>query len=144
MGITSISMITASPGLSRSSKARGQAPVWPWPGCDINYREWCAQAWCKAMIHAMQGHPRQTSHNEEFWQNMVHWRRKQQPTSIFLPWELTIWKGKKIWHQKMSLPSWKVSSMILGKSGGQLLTAPVRMQQLGQSGNGAHCGCVWW
>ena len=35
----------------------------------------------------MQGHPRQTGHNEEFWQNVVHWRRKWQPTPVFLPRE---------------------------------------------------------
>ena len=32
-------------------------------------------------------------------------------------------------------PGQKVSNMLLGKSGGQLLTAPERMKQLGQSGN---------
>ena len=26
-------------------------------------------------------------HGEGFWQNMVHWRRKWQTTSIFLPWK---------------------------------------------------------
>ena len=35
----------------------------------------------------MQGHPRQTNHGEEFWQNVVHWRRKQQTTPVFLPQE---------------------------------------------------------
>ena len=49
------------------------------------------------------------------------------------PW--TVWKGKNIWHWKMSPPSWEVSNMLLGKSRGQLLTAPERMKQLGQSGN---------
>ena len=34
----------------------------------------------------------------------------------------------------MSPPGWKLSNMLLGKSGGQLLTAP-RMKQLGQSIN---------
>ena len=33
---------------------------------------------------------------------------------------------------KMSLPGQKVPSMLLGKSGGQLLIAPERMKQLGQ------------
>ena len=27
------------------------------------------------------------SHSEEFWQNVVHWRRKWQPTWVFLPEE---------------------------------------------------------
>ena len=35
----------------------------------------------------MQCNPRCTSHSEEFWQNMVHWRREWQPTAGFLPRE---------------------------------------------------------
>ena len=34
------------------------------------------------------GPPRQTDHGEEFWQNMVHWRREWQASSAFLTWEL--------------------------------------------------------
>ena len=34
-------------------------------------------------------------------------------------------------------PGWKVSSVLLGKSGGQILIAPERMKWLGQSGNDA-------
>ena len=39
------------------------------------------------MSHALWGHPRQMSHVGEFWQNVVHWRREWQTTSVFLPWE---------------------------------------------------------
>ena len=35
----------------------------------------------------------------------------------------------------MSPPGWKVSNLLLGKSGRQLLTAAARMKLLGQSGN---------
>jgi len=38
-------------------------------------------------------------------------------------------------------PGWKVSNMILGKSTGQLLTAPERMKLLSQTT--LSCGCVW-
>ena len=31
------------------------------------------------MSHTAQGHPRWTGHSEEFYQNVVHWRRKWQP-----------------------------------------------------------------
>ena len=31
--------------------------------------------------------PRWAGHSEEFWQNVVHWRRKWQPTLVFLPGE---------------------------------------------------------
>ena len=37
--------------------------------------------------HAVWGHPRQTGHGGEVWQNVVHWRRAWQTTSVFLPWE---------------------------------------------------------
>ena len=40
-----------------------------------------------------------------------------------------------IWHRQTSPPGQKVSNMLPGKSGGQLLTAPERMKRLGQSGN---------
>ena len=41
----------------------------------------------EAMSHTMQGYQRLTSHSEEFWQNMVHWRRKWQSNSVFFPGE---------------------------------------------------------
>ena len=37
----------------------------------------------------------------------------------------------------MSLPSWKVSNILLGKTEGQLLIAPERMKRLSQSENNA-------
>ena len=40
------------------------------------------------MNHILQSHPRLTSHSEEFWQDLIHWRRKWQPTPVFLPREL--------------------------------------------------------
>ena len=39
------------------------------------------------LSHAVWGHPRQTGHGGEVWQNVVHWRREWQTTSVFLPWE---------------------------------------------------------
>ena len=50
---------------------------------------------------------------------------------------------QKIQNRKMRLPGWKVSNVLLGKSGGQLLIAPERMKWLRQSRNGILCGCVW-
>ena len=32
------------------------------------------------------GHPRRTGHGE-VWQNVLHWRREWQTTSVFLPWD---------------------------------------------------------
>ena len=43
----------------------------------------------------------------------------------------------------MCPPGLKVSNMLLGKSGGELLIAPERMKQLGQSGNDTQlCMCL--
>ena len=39
------------------------------------------------MSHALEGHARRTRHGRKFWQNVVHWRREWQTTSVFLPWE---------------------------------------------------------
>ena len=39
------------------------------------------------LSHAMWDHPRWTGHGGEVWQNVVHWRREWQTTSVFLPWE---------------------------------------------------------
>ena len=36
------------------------------------------------MSHAMQGHPTQMGHSEEFGQNVTHWRRKRQPIPVSL------------------------------------------------------------
>ena len=33
------------------------------------------------------GNPRWAGHGGEIWQNVVHWRREWQTTSVFLPWE---------------------------------------------------------
>ena len=45
------------------------------------------------------------------------------------------WKGKMIWQEKMSTPGQKMSSMLLGKSKGQLLIVTEIMKWLDQSGN---------
>ena len=39
------------------------------------------------LSHALWGHPRWVGHGGEVWQNVVHWRRKWQTTSLFLLWE---------------------------------------------------------
>ena len=39
------------------------------------------------LSHAVWSHPKQMGHGGEFWQNVVHWRREWQTTSVFLPWE---------------------------------------------------------
>ena len=39
------------------------------------------------MSHAVQGQPEWMGHGGPFWQNVVHWRRKLQTTSAFLPWD---------------------------------------------------------
>ena len=66
----------------------------------------------------MQGHPRWTGHSGKFWQNVVPGREMANRSNILaVRTPLTIWKGKKIWHWKMSYPGWKLSNKL--QSGGQ-------------------------
>ena len=37
--------------------------------------------------HALQGHSKWMGESEEFWQNVVHWRREWQTKSVFLSQE---------------------------------------------------------
>ena len=39
------------------------------------------------MRHTKHGYPIWMGHSREFWQNMIHWRREWQTTSVNLPWE---------------------------------------------------------
>ena len=93
----------------------------------------------EAMSHAVYGHPRQRGHSGEFWQNVIHWRRKWQTTSVYLPWEPhELYKRtKKLLYLKMSPPDLKMPNMLLGKNRGELLIATESMKRLGQSGNDA-------
>ena len=91
----------------------------------------------EATSYAVQGHPRQTGQSEEFWQNVVPWRKGWQITPVFLPQKPheQYKKRQNIWHQKRSSP--RSEGVPLGKSREQLLIAPERMKVLGQSRNDA-------
>ena len=59
----------------------------------------------EAISHATQGHPRRMGYGREFWQNVVHWRRQWQTTSVFLLKNpMNSIKRQKIWHWKISSP----------------------------------------
>ena len=62
----------------------------------------------------------------EFWQNMVLWRREWLTTPVLLLQELheQYEKTKRYDIERQAPVGWKVSNMLLGKSGGQLLIAP--------------------
>ena len=47
-------------------------------------------------------------HGGEFWQNVVHWKREWQTTSVFLPWEPheQYEKAKKDMRLNDELPTW--------------------------------------
>ena len=67
----------------------------------------------------VQGHPIWISHSEEFWQKVVHWRRKWQTTLAFLlqePYE-QYKKAKRYDTGRCAPPPGeKVSKMLLGKN----------------------------
>ena len=48
------------------------------------------------------GNPRRAGHGGEIWQNVVHWRREWQTTSVFLPWEP---------HEQWFFTGYKVASI---------------------------------
>ena len=58
------------------------------------------------MSHSLKGHLKRMCYSEELWQSVIHWRREWQNYSSILAvrtlW--TVWKGKNIWHQKMTPP----------------------------------------
>ena len=49
----------------------------------MNIQDWSPLGWTLGWLYI----PRGTDHGGEFWQNVVHWRRKWKTTSVFLPWE---------------------------------------------------------
>ena len=78
-------------------------------------------------------------------QNMVHWRRKWKPTSVFLPQNFTdSMKKQKDMIPEDDPPGWKVYNMLPGKSRGHLLTTPVRMKGWPEAEMMLSCECVWW
>ena len=53
----------------------------------LGWTGWLALSNSIKLSHAMWGHPRRTGYGGEVWQNVVHWRREGQTTSVFLPWK---------------------------------------------------------
>ena len=93
----------------------------------------------------MQGHPRWSDPSEEFWKNVAHLEKEMATHSGILAWKTpwTVWKGKKIWQRNMSLPGWKVPSMLLGKSRGQLLILQKERSGWAKAEIMLNFGCVW-
>ena len=57
------------------------------------------------LSHAMWGHPRRMGHGGKVWQNVVHWRREWQTTSVFLSWEPhEQYEKEKDWTLKDEVP----------------------------------------
>ena len=83
---------------------------------------------------AVWGHPRQTGHGGEVWQNVVHWRRGMENRFVILALitPQTVCKGKMIGHWKMDSPGPKVPNMLLEISGE---ITPERMKGWSQSKN---------
>ena len=76
--------------------------------------------------------------SEKMWSTGGGNDKPLQYSCLETPW--TVWKGRKIGHWKMKPPGEKVSIMLLGKKGGQLILAPKRGKWLGQSKNDVNCG----
>ena len=90
----------------------------------------CVTQWS----YTMQGQTIWMGHSEVFWQNVVHWKRNHNPLQYSF---LEIFKDSSISQKDMALegdlPAWHVSSMLLGKSRGQLIISLERMKRLTSS-----------
>ena len=85
----------------------------------------------EAMSHAMQGHPNGwviVESSDTTWFTREGNANHSSVLASRMPW--TIWKGKKMWHQKMIPPGEKVSNILLEMS---IEIVPERMKRLGQS-----------
>ena len=65
----------------------------------------CITQWSCESCHA--GPPKMHSRSEEFWQNVVHWRRKWWPTPVFLPGEP---------HGSWTVPEYSLEGLILNET----------------------------
>ena len=101
------------------------APIFSWTTCNV----------AVLLDHEqyMWGHPRRAGHGGEVWQNVVHWRRECQTTSVFLPWEPhEEYEKARRQDTEDELPRSEVPSMILEISGE---ITPERMKGWSQSKN---------
>ena len=88
--------------------------------------------------HAIQGHPKWMGQSEEFWQNVVHWRREWQTTQYSCHENpMNNIMGQKDMILEDMPPRSEGSNMLSRKGEGQLLTAPETMKLLGWSENDA-------
>ena len=99
-----------------------------YPGEGACMTQWRYEPWCT-------GPPKMDS---SWWRVLRKYGPLEEEManhSSNLAWRTpcTIWKGKKVWHQKSLLD--QVSNILLGKSWGQLQIASERMKRMGQSGN---------
>ena len=106
----------------------------------------------EAMSHAVQGHPKWMGHCEDFWQNMVLWRREwhllqysclensmKQP---ILMW--TVWKDKKMTSEDEP-PQVGRCPYTIGKEW-RVIPNSSRKKWSSQAKveTTLSCGCVWW
>ena len=88
-------------------------------------------------------HRRKLGHGEEFWHNMVHWRREWQTASAFLSWEPhQQYKGAK----RCDTERWTPPRLV----GVQYATREEQRNSSQKEWRGwastalPSCGCVWW
>ena len=96
----------------------------------------------ETMSHAVWGHPKWTGHGGEVWQNVVHWRREWQTTSVFLPSEP---------HNSMKKQNDRILKEELPRSvGAQYATGDQwrnnsrKNEETVKAKATPSCGCDWW
>ena len=84
----------------------------------------------ETMSHTVQAQPRRMGHGEDFQENVVHWGWQTTP-AFMCKSPMSSMRKQKDMTLEDEPSDQKVSSVLLGKSTGQLLTAPERMKQPG-------------
>ena len=107
-----------------------------WIGVWWHLPSWStALSWWKGLCNSVKVWAMLCRATQDGWVTVVHWRRTLPLTPVFLSGEphRQYKKTKRHDNGRWTPPGWKVSSMLLGKSRGQLQIVLERMKWLGQS-----------
>ena len=74
-------------GVARGHQRADTLKPWSQKTSQSNHTRTIALSNLMKLSHAKWGRLRWAGHGGEVWQNVVHWRREWQTTSVFLPWE---------------------------------------------------------
>ena len=98
------------------------------------------------MSHAMQGHPRQMDHSEEFWENVVHKMEEEMAnhSSILYLEPQEQWRGKKDVIPEDEPPRSEGVQYAPGEEQREITNSSRKNgRDLAKAETTSSCGCVW-